>query len=223
MMHNRVTGSTECLEVVQGIVACAPVAAASRPAPVPMMHGEVVTRAAPLTLEVVSFQRLLSVAAEVEVVKRFTVVSIALFFWRLRNRAAQYFRALFSGACRAVCFWPAVIDVILSTVGTCVTRADNTRSRFPAALRELIGVVSGANDWTARSAYLLNRASRLINSGAFLADTVTHAVSRFSACRQSARLVSFSAGCIFNYRVAAVGACNSSVSSCFHTSYYGGR
>lgn len=222
-MHNRVTGSAKCLEIVQRVIACAPVAAASRATTVHVMYGEVVTRAAPLTLEAVSFQRLLSVAAEVEVIARLAKVAVKTFLWHLRHCAAHNISAPYRRAFRTSCLRSLMVSVIRAAVLALVCRADDTRSDLSAAFFKLFSIVSRPDNWTARGAYLLNRASRLINGSAFLTDALTHPVSRLSMCRQGARLASFSVGAISNDGLAAVRAYDNPINCCFHAAYHGGR
>jgi hypothetical protein len=211
------------LEVIQGIVASAPVATASSSAKVQMMHGEVVTRAAPLTFEAVSFQRGLSVAAEVEVIARLTKVSVKSFFRDARHAQARDFRASHCRAFRTPRLWAAVIDVIGLTIRAFVCRSDNASVAFASIPFQALPVVPGANDGNARGAYLLALARGFVDYATFTAGFVAKSIARLSVCFERAWDATLCVWGLLYHPFATAGTDDGSVRSCCHgSSYHGG-
>ena len=223
MMHNRVTGSTECLEVVQRVIACAPVAAASRATTVHVMHGEVVIRAAPLTLEAVSFQRLLSVAAEVKVIACLAKVAVKTFLWHLRHRTAYVRRLLSRGTIGASYLRSAAINKINPAIGALAGRAKDLNVGCPSIPGQSLLIVSGANDWNTRRTNLLAGAGWFVRNAALRANAIPQSVARFPVGFQRARDTSFCVGGLLYHLFAADRTDEGSVRSrCHGPSYAGG-
>ena len=222
MMHGRMTGSTERLEVIHGIVARAPVAAASRAAKVQMMHGEVVARYAPLTFEAVSFQRGLPVTAEVEVIARLTKIAVTSFFRDAFHRAPLDFR---STHCRA--FWTArlraaVINVIGITVGAFVGRSDNTSGAFASISFQALPVVSGADGGDARLTEFLALARGFVDYATFHTGFFAISIARFPVRFERAWGATLRVWRLLYHRLATAWADDCSVRSCRHGPSYAG-
>jgi hypothetical protein len=223
MMHSRMTRPTERLEIIQGIVASAPVTAASRPAKVQMVHGEVVAGSAPLTLEAVAFQRLLSIAAEMEVVERLTLVCFEPVFWHLRHRAAYVRHLLSRGTLRAAYLRSAAINKINSAVGALAGRAEDLNVGGSPVSGQTFPVVPRANNGDARVTDFLTCSSWFVRSAALRANAVTQPVAGFPVRVQGAWAASFCVGGFLYHLFAAAKTGGGSVRSCWHgPSYHGG-
>jgi hypothetical protein len=217
------TRPTERLEIIQGIVASAPVTAASRPAKVQMVHGEVVAGSAPLTFEAVSFQRGLSLAAEVKVIACFPKVSVKSFFRDARHAQARDFRASYRRAFRTPCLWAAVIDVIGLTIRAFVGRSDNASVAFASIPFQALPVVSGADDGDARGTYLLALARGFVDYATLTAGFVAKSIARLSVCFEGAWDATLCVWGLLYHPLATAGTDDGSVRSCCHgSSYHGG-
>jgi hypothetical protein len=211
------------LEVIQGIVASAPVAAAPRATTVHVMHGEVVTRAAPLTFEAVSFQRGLSVATEVKVIACFPKVSVKSFFRDARHAQARDFRASYRRAFSATRLGAAVIDVIGLTIRAFVGRSDNASVAFASIPFQALPVVSGADGGDARGTYLLALARGFVDYATFTAGFVAKSIARLSVCFERAWDATLCVWGLLYHPFATAGTDDGSVRSCCHgSSYHGG-
>lgn len=222
-MNGRMASPAKRLQVAQRIVAGVSGAAPSAPTAVPMMDSKVIIGSAALTPEPISLQSLLSIAAKVVVVLGLSDIAVVAFLRCVCHRATQYFRALYRDARRTARLRSLVVNVISTAIGALVCRSDNTRAGLSAAFLKLFNVVSGADNWTTRSTYLLNRAGRFINSRAFVAVTIAHPVMRLPMRCQSTRITPLSVWRIPDHSITATRANYGSVSSWCHTPYCLGR
>lgn len=176
-MNGRMAFPAQRLQIAQRIVAGASGAASSGAAAIQMMNGEIVVGSTTLTGELISFQRLLPVSAKAVVVPRLAEIAVESLFGHALHGATYGFCSFDRGAFRAAGLWPAVINIIVSTIGARVDRSDNTRTSFAATFDEVVAVVSGADEWRTWSAGLLASTGGLIGSAAFLADALAIAVA----------------------------------------------
>jgi len=223
MMNSRMACSAERLEVVHRIVARAPIAAPSGSAAVEMMDSEVFFHSAPLAGVIVSFQCLDPVSAEVKIVAGLSDIPIEPFFWHIRHGAAHLFRSFCRGACRAVYFRPAVVDVRLAANGARITPADNTGTCFAAILDKAISVVSGSHKRPARDADLLASTRGFVDQITFHADAFTKSIARFAVCFERARSAALCIGGPLHHLCAAAGTDDIPIRSRCHEAFYGRR
>lgn len=222
-MNSRVTFPAERLQVVQCVIAGISGTASSRAAPIEMVNSKIVGGPATLTSEPVSLQRLLPVATEVVVVSGFSEITGKSRLGHVFGGSSCIVRSLRRRTSGATHFWPAVIDVIVSTFDAMITRANDARARFATKLGEVFAVILGANMRRTRGARLLTPASRFIGCAALLADAITVAAPCLSVRFQRTGFASLCVWGVLGHPLAAAGADDGSVGSRSHASYYSGR
>jgi hypothetical protein len=187
-----------------------------------MMHGEVVTRAAPLTLEAVSFQRFLAVAAEVKIVSGFSYIPIDLLFRHFRQGSAYGSRFLYRGARGTTDLRSAVVNEINPTISALSGRSNNGGVGATSISGQSFLVFLGANDGDAQCAEFLTSACRFVTRATFHANALSKSIAGFAVRFERAGAASLCVGRLFHHLFAAAWTGDGSVRSCCHEAYYNG-
>jgi hypothetical protein len=212
VMNSSVTAPAKRKEILQRIVP--QLFGRSDSSSVNVMNVQVFSNSAPLASEVVTLQRVLSVAAKVIVVKCFAPVLIPLRI--LSKRLADLLDTAFLQASKAVLLWTGTVNEIGITLNT-LKRGANCYSAFLfPQFTQMQHILFLPIRWPATVAALLGRASGLVEHFADETLAILKAVTGLPVSSQRTWLASLQVGRCLRHLRSAIGAIENAVPPRFH-------
>jgi hypothetical protein len=216
VMNSSVTAPAKREEIIQRIVT--QLFGRSDSSSVNVMNVQVFSNSAPLASEVVTLQRVLSVAAKVIVVKCFAPVLIPLRI--LGKRPANLLDTAFLQASKAVLLWTRTVDEIGITLNTLKRGANYYGAFLFPQFTQMQHILFLPVRRATSVAALLGRASGLVEHLADKALAILKAVTGLPVSSQRTRFASLQVGRCLGHLRSAIGAIEDAVFPRFHNLNY---